>query len=299
MGSSSPLAARSGKYSKPLSKEMVFNASFGEEKNNSEFSEVSTRDYDFQKIQHLPQSLMNPESEITAGEKESALQGNYRPMASKIESRDTGRDISFNKANPTTQEEGGDRAVPAERPDEDAQLAEKLVSIAMNAGPTPLKPMLSLVERTRQSMVLTSPGADLVFKEAPPPLPQMPSVKETSLKADGSATLAERTRQSISLVPAKSRRSRDSTHTRRSSKIFPTNQFETPRRQPALQKMTPPEELMSPGAGYDSVFKSRPRVAFSPAASPDPDGQHGHELEILPGQSIGQVDDSLSARLIT
>lgn len=35
------------------------------------------------------------------------------------------------------------------------------------------------------------------------------------------------------------------------------------------RELTPPEELFSPGAGYDSVFKSRPKVGFSPVGSPE------------------------------
>ena len=54
---------------------------------------------------------------------------------------------------------------------------------------------------------------------------------------------------------------------------------------------------MSPGAGYDSVFKSRPKVAFSPTASPDPDSQTPGPLKVGNGQVIGQLEDSPLARL--
>ena len=84
---------------------------------------------------------------------------------------------------------------------------------------------------------------------------------------------------------------------RRTSKIYPTNQFETPRRQTIAQRLTPPEELFSPGAGYDSVFKSRPKIAFSPATSPVPDDVGGDAGNMLEGRTVGQLEDSPLARL--
>ncbi|KAL9127244.1 MAG: hypothetical protein Q9217_003842 [Psora testacea] len=155
--------------------------------------------------------------------------------------------------------------------DED-QLAEHILSMALNATPKPIKLPVSLSERTRQSMAFASPGARLPANE-PTSKPSVYSQDPSHRAADGSSivkgNLLERTRQSISLVPAQSRGSRKSTHNR-SSKNYPTNQFETPRKQNLVTELTPPEELFSPGAGYDSVFKSRPKVTFSPTASPAP-----------------------------
>jgi hypothetical protein len=70
----------------------------------------------------------------------------------------------------------------------------------------------------------------------------------------------------------------------RLSQAFPINQFETPRkvktsetsrleaRLPRSGSSTPRDELFSDAAAYDSVFKSRPRIALSPALSPDRSG---------------------------
>jgi hypothetical protein len=104
-------------------------------------------------------------------------------------------------------------------------------------------------------------------------------------------TLLERTRQSMSLLPnSAARAGRRSLEKRASSKqtqlfqAYPVNQFETPRKvrtsgaspretnAPLSGSSTPRDELFSDAAAYDSVFKSRPRVALSPALSPDKSG---------------------------
>jgi len=164
--------------------------------------------------------------------------------------------------------------------DEEELLAEQIITMTLNAAPTPAKPQLSLVERTRRSIIASaSPGGlqKLTTVDNEPPSPSPTAITEqgkpSSTHPTNPTTLLERTRQSISLVPSRPFGSRTSMHDRRTSKVYPTNQFETPRKQmPRIEEFTPPEELFSPGAGYDSVFKSRPKVGFSPIASPVPDG---------------------------
>lgn len=160
-------------------------------------------------------------------------------------------------------------------PNEDDILAEQIVSMTINAVPTPAKSRVSLMERTRQSMAFASPvGLRNLLPEGPTTTPLPPPSKTSHPVTDprGPATLLERTRQSISLVPSKPKGSRKSMLDRRTSKIYPTNQFETPQRQlERVTELTPPEELLSPGAAYDSVFKSRPKIAYSPNPSPKPD----------------------------
>jgi hypothetical protein len=104
-------------------------------------------------------------------------------------------------------------------------------------------------------------------------------------------TLLERTRQSMSLLPnpaaragLRSSEKRASSKQTRLSQAFPVNQFETPRKvrtsgtspletnAPLSGSSTPRDELFSDTAAYDSVFKSRPRIALSPALSPDKSG---------------------------
>ena len=167
----------------------------------------------------------------------------------------------------------------SQSPDEDDKLAEQIVSMTINAPPTPAVSKTSLMERTRQSMAFASPiGLRNLLPEEPvstpfSPTPSKPPYPSTDPRAP--TTLLERTRQSISLVPPKPKGSRKSMLDRRTSsfKPYPTNQFETPKRQlERVSELTPPEELFSPGAGYDSVFKSRPKIALSPNPSPRSDG---------------------------
>lgn len=199
------------------------------------------------------------------------------------DSPDPSHSLSIQDSNPATSNdddswisslpEQGKREdkIESQLPNEDV-LAEQIVSMTINAAPTPAKSKMSLVERTRQSMAFASPvGLQKLLPEGSPPTPLPYISSETShptTDTSGPTTLLERTRKSISLVPSKPKGSRKSMLDRRTSKLYPTNQFETPKRQlERVTELTPPEELFSPGAGYDSVFKSRPKIAFSPNGS--------------------------------
>ena len=195
----------------------------------------------------------------------------HRPFTKKSSPAESDDDDSWISSLPV----GGkqENRIESQSPDEDDKLAEQIVSMTINAAPTPAKSKASLMERTRQSMAFASPmGLQTLLPEGPSPSPFPPILSKPPYPTtDSSAprTLLERTRQSISLVPSKPKGSRKSMLDRRTSKPYPTNQFETPKRQlPRVTELTPPEELFSPGAGYDSVFKSRPKIALSPNRSP-------------------------------
>ena len=151
-------------------------------------------------------------------------------------------------------------------------LSQQIIRSTINAE-LPVKPKLSLQERTRQSMALVKP-------EEKDRLPESAAAASTSIifMAENTVpssnapikrreTLLERTRQSMSLIPPRPPPPKGIEH-RRTSKIYPTNQFETPgRQQPCPQNgevSTPPESLFEQDANYASVFKSRPKVAHSP-----------------------------------
>lgn len=177
--------------------------------------------------------------------------------------------------------------------DEDDRLAEQIVSMTINAAPTPAKSKPSLMERTRQSMAFASPmGLQNLLPEDPPstPLPPIPSKPPyPPTESNGPAvTLLERTRRSISLVP--SSKPKKASRRSSSSKLYPTNQFETPKRQQLerVAESTPPDELFGPGAGYDSVFKSRPKIALSPNPSPSSGGEY-FETDDAGGDDGGRV----------
>ena len=161
------------------------------------------------------------------------------------------------------------------RKDEDELLAEQIVSSVANAEASPVEPKLSLADRTRRSMAYKHHKDPLAMEPPPihpPPIPESYFLPSPDTEAfDSRATLLERTRQSISLLPAI--KARKSIHKPRHSKIFPTNQFETPKKQyPGINKdtkdLTPPEELFGQDVDCASVFKSRPKIAVSPTLSP-------------------------------
>ncbi|PYH44281.1 uncharacterized protein BP01DRAFT_392808 [Aspergillus saccharolyticus JOP 1030-1] len=110
------------------------------------------------------------------------------------------------------------------------------------------------------------------------PLQQLEDEKSATLEKDpeletarsNRSTLVERTRKSMSLVPPPPQPNpRDRVRSHRPRPSFPVNQFETPRKQPSPSRAsTPRDKLFDEEADYASVFKSRPRVAHSPIASP-------------------------------
>lgn len=174
-------------------------------------------------------------------------------------------------------------------------------------GPRP-----SLADRTRQSMAFNSaeqvhtvlPNREDSGESTPEDHPS--PIVEATEPANLRSTLLERTRQSISLAPPiqpKSRKSTVHSHSRSRTSIYPVNQFETPQKnarrstvsgidenidesdaadelgvgddgsaRPGKRDVTPMEQLLSPQAEYDSVFKSRPRIALSPVLSPFSEG---------------------------
>lgn len=154
-------------------------------------------------------------------------------------------------------------------------LAQQIIRSTINAE-LPVKPILSLQERTRQSMALVkSEEKDRLPESATAASTSITFMAENNVPSSDAPikrreTLLERTRQSMSLIPPKPPPQKGIEH-RRTSKIYPTNQFETPgRQQPRPQngeESTPPESLFEQDANYASVFKSRPKVALSPTAT--------------------------------
>ncbi|KAK4544014.1 hypothetical protein LTR36_004512 [Oleoguttula mirabilis] len=177
----------------------------------------------------------------------------------------------------------------------------------------------SLAERTRMSMAFRS-SEDITGL---PPGPSASAVGTQQADHDAEAssssttppeeadardrptTLLDRTRQSISQAPPPPQK-KGPGHSRTRSSIYPINQFDTPQkvRRASLavqgpasaakkRDITPREQLFSPDAQYDSVFKPRPKVALSPVANPyggDGDGD-GDDDDY--GRSPGTMDGSM------
>lgn len=143
----------------------------------------------------------------------------------------------------------------------------------------------SLEHRTRVSL------ANILISHDEPKQVSRPRTGEVELQqnnpawsssppiADSKPSLAERTRQSISLLDRLSevKTQTQKSRTSRVSQLFPVNQFETPRRSltprraltPLSGDSTPREQLFSDEADEASVFKSRVRIALSPLISPE------------------------------
>lgn len=159
--------------------------------------------------------------------------------------------------------------------DEEEILAQRIIRSTIKAD-SPVKTKLSLLERTRQSMALVKPEEkDRLPESATAASTSIISIAENTVPSSDSPvkrreTLLERTRQSMSLIPPKPPPQKG-IEQRRTSKIYPTNQFETPGKQQSRpqkdEESTPPESLFEQDANYASVFKSRPKVALSPTAT--------------------------------
>lgn len=159
----------------------------------------------------------------------------------------------------------------------------------------------SLAERTRMSMANISDTAHAVLPE--PESSDIPSIVHVATKGetmlDRRISLADRTRQSMSLhqpLPEQCKpKKHKSGHARTRSSIYPTNQFATPKKlrrssvgvpegglangDTAKRNVTPREKLFSEDAEYNSVFKSRPKIALSPVLSPFADKDVAEHLD--------------------
>ncbi|KAK7183017.1 hypothetical protein DPSP01_006034 [Paraphaeosphaeria sporulosa] len=176
-------------------------------------------------------------------------------------------------------------------------LAAQIVSTIGDATPSPVKkhqPRLSLMERTRMSMVRTT-SFEPIDESPSLPLPEPATVQ------DKHAALMERTRLSMAAMSAQPRASLapKERKPKRQSQVFPINQFDTPRarksefltvKEEDLEK-TPKEDLFSDDVDYERVFKSRPRIATSPIfGTPAEEKDEGFD-EGVTGVDLADVDD--------
>lgn len=181
--------------------------------------------------------------------------------------------------------------------DEEEILDQQIMRSTTNAV-SPAKPKLSLLERTRQSMALVKPQESDRLPESPTAVfTSFTSTAENTLQSSDAPikrreTLLERTRQSMSLITPKPPPQKG-IEQRRTSRIYPTNQFETPGKQQSRSQndemSTPPELLFEQDANYASVFKSRPKVALSPTATSMM--MHDELDDIIEGESSEEDHD--------
>ncbi|KAL4742338.1 HAUS augmin-like complex subunit 6 N-terminus-domain-containing protein [Aspergillus similis] len=163
---------------------------------------------------------------------------------------------------------------PIERPEVLEPPIGSTASDCTDEEPLKGKPreMFTLTERTRRSMSFFEGISESPSQAETNPVKDStnPSPEEQPRE---SYTLVERTRKSMSLLPPSRDLPRPPRHSHKSRVSFPVNQFETPPKPSSTYDIpsrasTPRDELFEEQADYASVFKSRPRIALSPVASP-------------------------------
>ncbi|KAL6232961.1 hypothetical protein BDW75DRAFT_246870 [Aspergillus navahoensis] len=134
------------------------------------------------------------------------------------------------------------------------------------------KKTFTLTERTRRSMSFFDGISESPPQAESTPIEDSP-VPSPEEEPPESYTLVERTRKSMTLLPAPRDAPCPPRRSRKPRVSFPVNQFETPSKPSSTNDIpsrasTPMDELFAEQADYASVFKSRPRIALSPVASP-------------------------------
>ncbi|GAB7351168.1 hypothetical protein MBLNU459_g1618t1 [Dothideomycetes sp. NU459] len=153
----------------------------------------------------------------------------------------------------------------------------------------------TLAERTRMSMAFSSSEDVHQPSSSPPKKLQFDTVQEEP-QIDRRASLADRALQSMTMASSQIKRRKSKRGHSRSS-LYPVNQFETPVKSTRKNtdfdddehsrdttETTPRETLFAEEAEYESVFKSRPKVALSPLLSPALD-----DLSQLDSSPLGEL----------
>lgn len=178
----------------------------------------------------------------------------------------------------------------------------------------PLSRQPSLADRTRLSMAFTSSDNARSPEASPSPTiintDNFPLPPSATASPQRTPSLADRTRQSISSssqTPTPIARQR-SQHTRSRTSIHqhpnttprarrlsfdqltPSREDDEDEQSSASKRIfTPREQLFEAGVEYDSVFKSRPRVAHSPLMSPSVMEDEGEEFSMV--GALRELDD--------
>jgi hypothetical protein len=178
---------------------------------------------------------------------------------------------------------------PTSRPSSPTQvLADQILTSMNNASPSPMKKSrytLSLAERTRMSMTRTASF------EPEDETPQLSPVKTSHTQASNGNTiytdpergeeyddLVTRTRRSMAgFEAARQKAQLERRRSMRKSKVAPRKDSYFPKvDEETVGDMSIAEGLMEGGEeDYEAVFKSRPRIATSPAPSPSPQWDEG------------------------
>ncbi|KAI1369684.1 HAUS augmin-like complex subunit 6 N-terminus-domain-containing protein [Xylaria arbuscula] len=170
---------------------------------------------------------------------------------------------------------------PPIRPQSPTQvLADEILNSMNNASPSPMKRSrytLSLAERTRMSMTRTTSFEPV--EKTPPTSP----VKSSHTQSNDEATtdtdlergeeyedLITRTRRSMAgFEAARQKAQLERRRSQRKSKVAPRKDSYFPKvDEETTGNLSVVDGLMEDGQDYEAIFKSRPRIATSPAPSP-------------------------------
>ena len=199
----------------------------------------------------------------------------------------------------TVQQDPGD----LERPEVKDAKVEHYPPEAFDKDLSELKPLPSLAERTRMSMALASPSKQdqsAASSTRPVLAPLGRPVSAGRVKQIGQLdlseqmdNLADRARQSMNIMPAKTPAPRRPRKMRTSSADFTKSSGPPKKTQTAADVDTTllEETIQNLGTDYESVFKSRPRIAVSPVLSPQSGGRGIAEVLDLNGHASGEEDD--------
>ncbi|KAK6430906.1 hypothetical protein LTR95_012935 [Oleoguttula sp. CCFEE 5521] len=214
-------------------------------------------------------------------------------MGSRKQSEDSGESGSIGEATKFDSAVGGlTGSEELASPDELNETATDDSHDSLGPTPPPTIP-LSLAERTRKSMAaVPSPSSPAQLPDLPPPLPHLDE------SADSFAARTLQTLSSHALPPPQQRSTKPNGHIRTRSSIHSTSlhplkpqievsysnghgEHEAEDRDAAeslqvngelavkgKRDITPREALFEATAEYDSVFRPRPKVKYSPPSSP-------------------------------
>ncbi|KAI9054426.1 hypothetical protein LZ554_001588 [Drepanopeziza brunnea f. sp. 'monogermtubi'] len=162
----------------------------------------------------------------------------------------------------------------------ESDLADQILNSVSASSPSPKKARhtLSLAERTRLSMARTSHSqfsefeGEIEIADIPRLPVSRPSLapRTPSIETDPHADLIERTRKSMAGFEAAQKKAQ--IERRRSVKEAKTKQRQSSYFPKVEEEVAAPStsavELLEGDPDYESVFKSRPKIATSPAVSP-------------------------------
>ncbi|KAF2485223.1 HAUS augmin-like complex subunit 6 N-terminus-domain-containing protein [Neohortaea acidophila] len=185
---------------------------------------------------------------------------------------DSGVDLQSSRDDVVTDDNDANSSRSSVSLDNDAVSVPPADAIYRNPAIDALRP--SLAERTRRSIAYNSEDFASTLPRGQPANDHGTTQREPANFAQTQNTLLDRTRESISAAPTPLDLPKKASHIASRSSQYPAKQFDTPHKS-GNRDFTPMEQLMSPEAEYESVFRSRPRIALSPILSPrdDEDGE--------------------------